>query len=39
MLEKDPHGNIVQVAKIEIEKMLIQVYQPELGKRKQEGAR
>ncbi|KAL5773233.1 hypothetical protein ACOSQ2_013157 [Xanthoceras sorbifolium] len=37
MLERDPHGN-VQVAKIETEKMLIQMAETELEKRKQEGA-
>ncbi|KAB5533773.1 hypothetical protein DKX38_016859 [Salix brachista] len=37
MLERDPHGN-VQVAKIETEKMLIQMVETELEKRKQEGA-
>lgn len=36
MLERDPHGN-VQVAKIETEKMLIQMVENELEKRKQEG--
>ncbi|PIA38084.1 hypothetical protein AQUCO_02800020v1 [Aquilegia coerulea] len=36
LLERDPHGN-VQVAKIETEKMLIQMVETELGKRKQEG--
>ncbi|KAG2688451.1 hypothetical protein I3760_09G095400 [Carya illinoinensis] len=36
MLERDPHGN-VQVAKIETEKMLIQMAETELEKRKQEG--
>ncbi|XP_004486196.2 pyrophosphate--fructose 6-phosphate 1-phosphotransferase subunit beta [Cicer arietinum] len=36
MLERDPHGN-VQVAKIETEKMLIEMVETELGKRKQEG--
>ncbi|KAH7569429.1 hypothetical protein JRO89_XS06G0160900 [Xanthoceras sorbifolium] len=34
--ERDPHGN-VQVAKIETEKMLIQMAETELEKRKQEG--
>ncbi|XP_059624483.1 pyrophosphate--fructose 6-phosphate 1-phosphotransferase subunit beta [Cornus florida] len=34
MLERDPHGN-VQVAKIETEKMLIQMVETELEKRKQ----
>ncbi|KAI3829398.1 hypothetical protein L1987_03521 [Smallanthus sonchifolius] len=34
MLERDPHGN-VQVAKIETEKMLIQMVESELEKRKQ----
>jgi pyrophosphate--fructose-6-phosphate 1-phosphotransferase len=34
MLERDPHGN-VQVAKIETEKMLIQMVETELGIRKQ----
>ncbi|XP_041023313.1 pyrophosphate--fructose 6-phosphate 1-phosphotransferase subunit beta [Juglans microcarpa x Juglans regia] len=37
MLERDPHGN-VQVAKIETEKMLIQMAETELEKRKQEGS-
>ncbi|GAB4826532.1 hypothetical protein Ancab_033427 [Ancistrocladus abbreviatus] len=37
MLERDPHGN-VQVAKIETEKMLIQMVETELEKKKQEGA-
>ncbi|XP_044496356.1 pyrophosphate--fructose 6-phosphate 1-phosphotransferase subunit beta [Mangifera indica] len=37
MLERDPHGN-VQVAKIETEKMLIQMVETELEKRKQQGA-
>ncbi|KAJ6893158.1 pyrophosphate--fructose 6-phosphate 1-phosphotransferase subunit beta [Populus alba x Populus x berolinensis] len=37
VLERDPHGN-VQVAKIETEKMLIQMVETELEKRKQEGA-
>ncbi|KAJ1405551.1 Phosphofructokinase superfamily [Sesbania bispinosa] len=36
MLERDPHGN-VQVAKIETEKMLIQMVETELQKRRQEG--
>lgn len=36
MLERDPHGN-VQVAKIETEKMLIQMVETELEKRKSEG--
>ncbi|XP_057962081.1 pyrophosphate--fructose 6-phosphate 1-phosphotransferase subunit beta [Malania oleifera] len=36
MLERDPHGN-VQVAKIETEKMLIQMVETELEKRKLEG--
>lgn len=36
MLERDPHGN-VQVAKIETEKMLIQMVETELEKRKQIG--
>ncbi|XP_010533788.1 PREDICTED: pyrophosphate--fructose 6-phosphate 1-phosphotransferase subunit beta 1 [Tarenaya hassleriana] len=36
MLERDPHGN-VQVAKIETEKMLIQMAETELEKRRQEG--
>lgn len=35
MLERDPHGN-VQVAKIETEKMFIQMVETELEKRKQE---
>ncbi|PKI66373.1 hypothetical protein CRG98_013175 [Punica granatum] len=35
MLERDPHGN-VQVARIETEKMLIQMVEVELEKRKQE---
>ncbi|XP_043689176.1 pyrophosphate--fructose 6-phosphate 1-phosphotransferase subunit beta [Telopea speciosissima] len=35
MLERDPHGN-VQVAKIETEKMLIQMVETELEKRKKE---
>ncbi|KAL6332604.1 hypothetical protein AAG906_009924 [Vitis piasezkii] len=35
MLERDPHGN-VQVAKIETEKMLIQMVETELEKRKSE---
>ncbi|KAK8664902.1 hypothetical protein V6N13_084673 [Hibiscus sabdariffa] len=37
MLERDPHGN-VQVAKIETEKMLIQMVETELEKRRQEGS-
>ncbi|PIN22976.1 Pyrophosphate-dependent phosphofructo-1-kinase [Handroanthus impetiginosus] len=37
MLERDPHGN-VQVAKIETEKMLIQMVETELEVRKQGGA-
>ncbi|XP_062119315.1 pyrophosphate--fructose 6-phosphate 1-phosphotransferase subunit beta-like [Humulus lupulus] len=37
MLERDPHGN-VQVAKIETEKMLIQMVETELEKRNQAGA-
>ncbi|KAK6917798.1 Phosphofructokinase domain [Dillenia turbinata] len=37
LLERDPHGN-VQVAKIETEKMLIQMVETELQKRKQAGA-
>ncbi|GMJ14563.1 hypothetical protein like AT1G12000 [Hibiscus trionum] len=37
MLERDPHGN-VQVAKIETEKMLIQMVETELEKWKQEGS-
>lgn len=36
MLERDPHGN-VQVAKIETEKMLIQMVETELETRKQIG--
>ncbi|CAM8994962.1 unnamed protein product [Rhodiola kirilowii] len=36
MLERDPHGN-VQVAKIETEKMLIQMVETELEKRRLEG--
>ncbi|KAL7584479.1 hypothetical protein Lser_V15G45656 [Lactuca serriola] len=36
LLERDPHGN-VQVAKIETEKMLIQMVESELEKRKKEG--
>ncbi|XP_057954006.1 pyrophosphate--fructose 6-phosphate 1-phosphotransferase subunit beta-like [Malania oleifera] len=36
LLERDPHGN-VQVAKIETEKMLIEMVETELEKRKQEG--
>ncbi|KAK9151579.1 hypothetical protein Syun_009888 [Stephania yunnanensis] len=36
LLERDPHGN-VQVAKIETEKMLIQMVETELEIRKQEG--
>lgn len=37
MLERDPHGN-VQVAKIETEKMLIQMVETELELRKQAGS-
>ncbi|XP_021274377.1 pyrophosphate--fructose 6-phosphate 1-phosphotransferase subunit beta-like [Herrania umbratica] len=37
LLERDPHGN-VQVARIETEKMLIQMVETELDQRKQEGA-
>ncbi|KAI8000049.1 Pyrophosphate--fructose 6-phosphate 1-phosphotransferase subunit beta [Camellia lanceoleosa] len=37
MLERDPHGN-VQVAKIETEKMFIQMVETELEHRKQKGA-
>ncbi|KAK2992204.1 hypothetical protein RJ640_005691 [Escallonia rubra] len=37
MLERDPHGN-VQVAKIETEKMLIQMVEMELEQRKQQGS-
>ncbi|GKU89898.1 hypothetical protein SLEP1_g3970 [Rubroshorea leprosula] len=37
LLERDPHGN-VQVAKIETEKMLIQMVETELEKKKQEGS-
>ncbi|XP_022723719.1 pyrophosphate--fructose 6-phosphate 1-phosphotransferase subunit beta isoform X1 [Durio zibethinus] len=37
MLERDPHGN-VQVAKIETEKMLIQMVETELENRKQKGS-
>ncbi|XP_052291257.1 pyrophosphate--fructose 6-phosphate 1-phosphotransferase subunit beta 1-like [Citrus sinensis] len=37
LLERDPHGN-VQVAKIETEKMLIQMVETELNKMKQKGA-
>ncbi|XVE72436.1 hypothetical protein DITRI_Ditri11bG0039400 [Diplodiscus trichospermus] len=37
LLERDPHGN-VQVAKIETEKMLIQMVEAELDQRKQNGA-
>ncbi|XP_044470550.1 pyrophosphate--fructose 6-phosphate 1-phosphotransferase subunit beta-like, partial [Mangifera indica] len=37
MLERDSHGN-VQVAKIETEKMLMEMVDTELGKRKKEGA-
>ncbi|KAJ4730094.1 Pyrophosphate--fructose 6-phosphate 1-phosphotransferase subunit beta [Melia azedarach] len=37
MLERDPHGN-VQVAKIETERMLIEMVETELDKRKQKGA-
>ncbi|PQQ04834.1 pyrophosphate--fructose 6-phosphate 1-phosphotransferase subunit beta [Prunus yedoensis var. nudiflora] len=36
LLERDPHGN-VQVAKIETEKMLLQMVETDLDKRKQEG--
>ncbi|XP_010422247.1 PREDICTED: pyrophosphate--fructose 6-phosphate 1-phosphotransferase subunit beta 2-like isoform X1 [Camelina sativa] len=36
MLERDPHGN-VQVAKIETEKMLIQMVETELDKKKKAG--
>ncbi|XP_010546562.1 PREDICTED: pyrophosphate--fructose 6-phosphate 1-phosphotransferase subunit beta 1-like [Tarenaya hassleriana] len=36
MLERDPHGN-VQVAKIETEKMLIEMVETELEKRRQKG--
>ncbi|KAI4308362.1 hypothetical protein L6164_031445 [Bauhinia variegata] len=36
MLERDPHGN-VQVAKIETEKMLIEMVETELQKRQKEG--
>lgn len=36
MLERDPHGN-VQVAKIETEKMLIEMVETELDKRKLDG--
>ncbi|XP_024960364.1 pyrophosphate--fructose 6-phosphate 1-phosphotransferase subunit beta-like, partial [Cynara cardunculus var. scolymus] len=36
LLERDPHGN-VQVAKIETEKMLIQMVEAELESRKKEG--
>ncbi|EXB37810.1 Pyrophosphate--fructose 6-phosphate 1-phosphotransferase subunit beta [Morus notabilis] len=36
LLERDPHGN-VQVARIETEKMLIQMVETELNKRKHEG--
>ncbi|KAL6137338.1 hypothetical protein ACLB2K_062630 [Fragaria x ananassa] len=36
LLERDPHGN-VQVAKIETEKMLVQMVDTELAKRKEEG--
>ncbi|CAG7862411.1 unnamed protein product [Brassica rapa] len=37
MLERDPHGN-VQVAKIETEKMLIQMVETELEKKKKDGS-
>uniref|UniRef100_A0A0D2ZSL1 Phosphofructokinase domain-containing protein n=1 Tax=Brassica oleracea var. oleracea TaxID=109376 RepID=A0A0D2ZSL1_BRAOL len=37
ILEREPHGN-VQVAKIETEKMLIQMVETELEKRKQAGS-
>ncbi|CAN4083727.1 unnamed protein product [Withania somnifera] len=37
LLERDPHGN-VQVAKIETEKMLIQMVETELDQRKEKGA-
>ncbi|KAL9236958.1 hypothetical protein vseg_011562 [Gypsophila vaccaria] len=37
MLERDPHGN-VQVAKIETEKMLIQMVETELEKRREQGS-
>ncbi|XP_022771746.1 pyrophosphate--fructose 6-phosphate 1-phosphotransferase subunit beta-like [Durio zibethinus] len=37
LLERDPHGN-VQVAKIETEKMLIEMVEAELDQRKQNGA-
>ncbi|XP_071722767.1 pyrophosphate--fructose 6-phosphate 1-phosphotransferase subunit beta-like [Rutidosis leptorrhynchoides] len=37
LLERDPHGN-VQVAKIETEKMLIEMVETELAKRKQGGS-
>ncbi|ESR60873.1 Pyrophosphate--fructose 6-phosphate 1-phosphotransferase subunit beta [Citrus sinensis] len=36
LLERDPHGN-VQVAKIETERMLIQMVEAELNKRKKKG--
>ncbi|KAK6151342.1 hypothetical protein DH2020_013977 [Rehmannia glutinosa] len=36
LLERDPHGN-VQVAKIETEKMLIEMVEAELGSRKKQG--
>ncbi|OVA03439.1 Phosphofructokinase domain [Macleaya cordata] len=38
MLERDPHGNVQVVAKIETEKMLIQMVETELEKRRHEGA-
>ncbi|KAD6454146.1 hypothetical protein E3N88_08852 [Mikania micrantha] len=37
LLERDPHGNVQVVAKIETEKMLIQMVECELEKRKKEG--